>query len=172
MNTAQRRSINTFSEEAIGTELTSLAGGLTPGGGAYPAINDALFVPFISRQSILVTRLFCINGATASGNVDVGIYSETGTRIVSSGSTAQSGTSVAQFFNVTDTPLGPGRYYMAVAMDTIGGTLFRANSTVVVLQMAGVAKQATAFPLPATATIATVTSGFLPAIGLELGALL
>jgi hypothetical protein len=57
--------------------------------------------------------MLVLNGATASGNMDVGIYDYAGTRLVSSGSTAQSGTSAFQDFDITDTLLGPGIFYLA-----------------------------------------------------------
>lgn len=142
-------------------------GGSTPSSGAFPAANDALFMPLILQQATLVKRLFSMNGATVSGNIDVGIYSEDGARIVSSGSVAQAGTTDLQFFDITDLMLGPGRYYLAVAMDNATGTLIRATAGLVRLQAIGMAKQASAFPLPATATFATVTATYLPIIGGE-----
>ena len=160
-------SLHTFSDEAIGTAVVALTGGNTPAAAVWPAANDALFIPFALAQSVLLKRLFVINGATASGNVDAGLYADDGTRIVSSGSTAQSGTSAPQFFDITDIIISPGRYYLAVAMDTTGGTLFRSNPSVIREQQIGMAKQASAFPLPATATFATVTALYLPCVGAE-----
>ena len=50
-------------------------------------------------------------------NIDVGIYSADGTRIVSAGSTAQSGTEIAQNFAIADTLIGPGDFYLAMVMN-------------------------------------------------------
>lgn len=158
--------INTLNGDFAIT-VGAAGGGSTPSSAAFPAANDAIFVPVHIKQATLIKRLFCSNGGTASGNVDVGIYTEDGARIVSSGSTAQAGTTVPQFFDITDFILGPGRYYFAVAMDNGTGTLFRANITALRLSAIGMAKMATAFPLPATATLATVTAAFLPLIGAE-----
>lgn len=158
--------INTFQGD-FGTTLGAISGGSTPASAAFPAANDALLVPFYLHHSVLVKRLYSINGATASGNIDLGIYSQDGARIVSIGSTAQSGTTTIQFFDITDTFLSPGRYYIAVAMDNTTGTLFRSNISVARLQALGMAKQATAFALPTSITFATVTALYLPLIGAE-----
>src|SRR5574343_386960 len=60
----------------------------------WSSANRALYSPFRLGCTINVTDMFVANGSTASGNLDLGIYDERGTRLVSSGSTAQSGTSV------------------------------------------------------------------------------
>lgn len=151
----------------LGITHTALGGGAGPASAVFPASNDAIFVPVYLKQTMLIQRLFSINGATASGNIDVGIYAEDGAKITSAGSTAQSGTNVPQFFNITDVAIGPGRYYLAVAMDNGTGTLFRVNTTVARCQTLGMAKMATAFALPASATFATCTAGFIPLIGAE-----
>lgn len=160
--------IHTWSKESIGTEIGAIQGGAAPAGGAFPASNDAIFVPLYLSQVVTVTRMFCVNSSTASGSVDVGLYTEAGARIVSAGGAAQSGTNVLQFFNITDTTLGPGRYYMAIAMDNTTGTLFRTNPSTAHQQKYGLAKMASAFPLPATVTFATVTAAYIPQIGLEI----
>jgi hypothetical protein len=151
----------------LGITQSAQGGGSGPTSTAWPAANDAILVPITLKQTVLIKRLFSINGATASGNIDVGIYSDDGAKIVSAGSTAQSGTNVPQFFDVTDFMLGPGRYYLAAAMDGTTGTLFRANISVARLQALGLAKQATAFALPSSITFATVTAAYLPMIGAE-----
>lgn len=159
-------SINTFTGD-IGIVHAALGGGATPASATFPAANDAIFVPVTIEQTVLIKRLFSLNGATASGNIDVGIYSDSGGRIVSAGSTAQAGTSIPQFFDITDIVITPGRYYLAVAMNNTTGTLFRASTGIAKLQAMGLAKQATAFALPTSATFATVTAAYLPMIGAE-----
>lgn len=134
----------------------------------YPTGNKAYYVPFMLYEPYIVAQLFVANGATASGNVDVGIYDAAGTRIVSSGSTAQSGTTALQLFNITDTLIGPGQFYFAVAMDNTTGTLYRslvASSTTEMRHM-GILQQTSAFALPATATFAALSNNYLPLIGM------
>lgn len=164
--------IQPHSMESVGRQMRTAggaAGALSSAASTvYPTTNLALFVPFSIEVPITVAKMFSYNGATASGNIDVGIYDEKGTKIVSSGSTAQAGTSVIQEFDVTDTILGAGLFYLAVAMDNTTGTLF-ANvlTTAYTWSVLGMAQMATAFALPATATLVTCAQGYLPIIGLK-----
>lgn len=132
---------------------------------AWPSANLALYMPFSVSRPTLFVKLFCINGATATGNVDMGIYDWAGTRLVSIGSTAQSGTAATQEFNITDTLIGPGRFYLAIAMDGTSGTLYRLQSTLQANREGGWLQEASAFPLPANATFASNTTNYQPAIG-------
>lgn len=97
----------------------------------------------------------------------MGIYDEAGARKVSTTSTAQGTISVLQVVNITDTALGPGLYYLAIAMDNITGTLSRGLAgSVARCALTGMAEMATAFPLPDPITFATVVSDYVPLVGL------
>lgn len=158
--------------------LESLGDLLAAGGGsalenavslAYPGANRAILVPFtVLAGPITVVKLFALNGATASGNIDVGLYDSAFTRIVSAGSTAQAGTNAMQEFDIADTVLGAGRFYLAVAMDNTTGTLFRSTfASGSRMMFTGCAQMAAAFPLPATITPASVSvSNYIPIVGL------
>lgn len=133
---------------------------------AFPSANRAYYIPILVPYAVVVTKLFCINGGTAGNNFDIGIYDVAGTKIVSTGSTAQSGTSQVQTVDITDTILGPGLFYMALACNgtsatfavwSSGGTRF--------MNAIGAFTQSTAFALPATATFATAASFYIPIIG-------
>lgn len=154
---------------AIGTRSTAFAPGTTGGAAAsatWPTANLAIFIPFTLSAPYTVTQMFLWNGATATGNFDLGIYDHVGTKLVSAGSTAQSGTSVIQVVNVTDTQLGPGLFYMALAMDGTSGTVARtAPARTAFCKILGMAQMASAFPLPTTATYATVANSFIPFFG-------
>lgn len=145
--------------------------GLGAGSAVFPADNLALFVPFYVSVPVTVSKMYSYNGATASGNIDVGIYDVAGTKIVSKGSTAQSGTSASalQEYAVTATQFGPGTFYLAVAMDNHAGTLYRWNLTTMLTSVVGMAQMATAFPLPPTATFATCGYGYIPLIAACVG---
>lgn len=132
----------------------------------WPAADRAIFVPFTIEAPITVTRMFTYNSITASGNIDVGIYTLDGTLIVSSGSTAMSGTVTLQAFDITDTLLAPGAYYMAMACSS-GTANFKASNTALLGGMAGVVEMAAALPLPATATFASLTSSYVPCFGMS-----
>lgn len=167
-----RASIHSSSIEALGVPFATLLQGQPAGTVNWPANNDAIFVPFAISRPVLVKRMFSVNGSAVSGNIDVGIYTVDGARIVSIGSTAQSGTNALQFFNITDTPLSPGRYFMACALSSTSGRVFRYNTSIILQQQLGVVKMATAFALPSSATFATVTTTYVPQIGMELASVL
>jgi hypothetical protein len=169
--------IHTFSLESLGFGITSYSSGAAwnnLGSSTWIAANRALFIPFVITKPTLIKQLFVLNGAAVSGNIDVGIYDAAGTKIVSSGSTAQAGTTVIQSFDVTDTMLAPGQYYFAVALDNSTGTLLRVTvgGSGYRQQELGMAQQSTAFPLPATATFATIASDYIPVVGLTTRALI
>ena len=161
--------ITPWSLESIGSALTMQGGTVLTSAAtaAYPAANDAIFVPFWLSQPILVKKLFLNTGATSSGNVDVGIYDEKLTKLVSAGSTLMGSANVLQEFDIADTLIGPGLFYLAIAVDNTTGTLIKGQAADVGrLRALGVAKMATAFPLPATATLAAVTADYIPLFGL------
>lgn len=165
MKTIQRPSISTLSREALGFALLQGSGNST-----WPTANDALFIPFTIRRYALVQRMFSINNNVASGNLDLGIFTSDGTRIVSTGSTAQSGTSQKQFFPLFSPPryLSPNQYYMAIAMNNTTGGIRRLNISIIRQQMAGMLKATSAFPLPASVVFTTVTATYIPLIGMDL----
>lgn len=143
--------ISPWATESIGVTLAARAFA-APGSAANPVANRAVYVPVRIPDTITVVKMFCHNGATVSGNVDLGIYTSGGTRLVSTGSTAQAGASIVQEFDITDTTLTPGLYYMALAADNATATFIRLAFTVEVGNALGILGQETAFPLPASAT--------------------
>ena len=161
-----REHVHTFSPHCQGTNFSAGAVRLaSAASAAFPTTNQAFFMPLFMGAPITIAQLFVWNGATVSGNVDVGVYAEDGTRLVSSGSTAQAGTSVLQVFDVTDTVIGPGNYYLALACDNTTATITRVTVALSVARLHGNLTQASAFPLPTLATFATVAGGFTPIMG-------
>jgi hypothetical protein len=144
---------------AMNIDLTSFASATWSGSGR------AVYVPFRSDRSLVVTRMFWANGGTVTGNADVGIYNGSLTRLVSSGSTAQSGATTLQYVDITDTVLTPGSYYLAFVAD--GSTFLRHNAAVRHYQSAGIVEEAAALPLPATATPTALTVAAIPVFGVE-----
>jgi hypothetical protein len=151
-----RISIATSSPEALGDNFP--LGAAFAVSNAWPTSNLAIYIPVEIYEPVTIVKMSVNNGSAVSGNIDVGIYDAGGKRLVSKGSTAQAGTSAIQTFDITDTLLLPGLYYMAVALDNTTGTLAGWNSmTSPEQKMVGLYEQGTAFPLPATATFATFT---------------
>jgi hypothetical protein len=131
----------------------------------WPTANAALWIPVLVRKAFLVEGFMWYNGATVSGNIDVGIYTGELAKITSLGSTAQSGTNAAQAPTVTPVWLDPGVYNLAVAMDNGTGTLRAAalssNAGGAIGRLAGMGSMASAFPLPSTLTYATPATNSL-----------
>lgn len=161
--------ISTVSLEGLGQHLVSQGYDpfVAPQSVAWVTANKAIYVPIIVERPLLVTNLWCTNGATANSNIDIGIYDKSGTLIIASGAIAQSGTLNVQLFNITDTVIGIGDFYLGMSFSATTGTV-AASPTVsaVFFTMCGVVEQASAHALPANATFATNTFTWLPIFGL------
>ena len=135
----------------------------------WPLANRAIYHPFYLPWRYPIKRLFWLNGSSASGNADVGIYSVGGTRIVSTGSTAQSGASTAQYVSA-DLVLPPGTYYLG---NVFSGTTNVATSigsiTAIAGRMQGVLQEGLgSTTLPATMSPSTFTGSVVPVAGFTL----
>lgn len=135
---------------------------------AWGTANMAIYVPFTLTAPFTVAKLLAYNGTITGGNTDIGIYSETGTEILGIAAAAQAGTSVWQEFDVTDTTLAPGLYYIGLLNTTTTGTYFAWN-TIEYPRSGGVFSQAVgAATLPSpTATFAKLTSFGVPLVGMS-----
>lgn len=130
------------------------AGGIMRTSAVWPTANLAFYVPILVRDITTIFGYWWYNGATVSGNVDCGIYDFTHTQLGHTGSTVQAGTSTVQSVAAgASFSIQPGLYYLALAMDNVTGTMFRSGTLgTLAPRVTGVAQQATAFPLPASAT--------------------
>lgn len=140
---------------------------------AWPAANRAIAYPFVLTNTATVLKMWVHNGATVNGNFDIGIYDEDWVRKVSSGSTAQAGTSVLQEVDVANTALSAGRYYMALCFDgttaTTQASSISAGLGVSGLKALGWAQQAVgAVTLPDPFVPAVVASNYCPLFGASL----
>lgn len=149
--------------ESIGTS----SGTAAPTSTIYPSANRAIFIPFNLDTTTKIVKMFVMNGGTVSGSIDVGIYDGGGIKLSSIGTgVSQTGTNALQTFDITDVVLFPGRYFMAVALDNNSGFLFRKTAgNLQVFRTYGLFQMASAYPLPATATFATISSNYLPMVG-------
>lgn len=134
---------------------------------AWPSANRAIFVPFRINAPITVYFMWIINGFTANGNVDAGIYALDGTRIDSVGGVAATGFYGIQRFTMNNKVIGPGQYYMALSRSSTSNTHFAYIPTQTPqLRILGGLQMAAAYPLPAIATFASLASPHLPTIGI------
>lgn len=128
--------------------------------------NLSVLVPFCVDTPSVAKKMWYYGGGSASGNVDIGIYNESGTLLVSSGSTSHG--AFGQNVDITDTTLAPGFYYMAIAKD--GTTLLGGSApAVAVAEAIGVCNIASNFPL-ANGTPAVASNALLPNVGVLLRA--
>lgn len=165
--TIQNHTINPLSFLSVGSILASwsITAGI-PVSAVYPSANLAIYIPFRIQSPINIAQLFWYNGATATGNVDMGVYSKDGQRILSSGTTAQTGTNALQLVDITDVRIGAGMYWIALACDSGSSTFFSTTLGAVGLHtLAGIKQQASAFVLPTTATFADAAQDYFPLFG-------
>lgn len=128
--------------------------------GTQTANSASLGLVRVGRP-ILITNLSIYIG-TASGNVDVGIFTKSGTTftlVASSGSTAAAGTAAIQTIPLTAVyTLSPGiDYYFGEVADNGTVTIGRSSAVAVTVPGLGVENgiKATLFPLATFTTITT-----------------
>ncbi len=158
--------ISSVSFEAVGLPLVAVGGPTPFGSASWPAANLIIYVPFALKANYLCRQVWWANGTAVSGTIHVGVLSVGGTFFVD-GSAAQSGGSVAQAVTLgTPVLLTPGSYYMALTSSSSSSTFMRADPGTTICQFAGVAQQAGSGGFPATATLASLASNYVPVFGI------
>jgi hypothetical protein len=144
------RIITTTDPEFGCVAITALGGSSLSG--PWITANKPLAVPFTINDAMVVTHLGWRNGSAAGSNHDIGIYDEQWNRLVSAGSSAAGTSSIWNFVDVTDTPLGAGRYYLVKVIDATTANRARywnTPATTTFATMLGLKETATdSFPLP------------------------
>ncbi len=158
--------ISIFTEDCIGLELLTAGSGFSTA--AWPSANAAILIPFTVAIPTIITQIFWLVGTSGTDNIDVGIYDSQGNKIISTGSTALSGTSANQIVDITDTTLQKGLYYIAVVMNGTTNTLSAMTPVAGLCRTMGIYSVATSFPLPSTITFAGTTLAYIPRVHLTL----
>jgi hypothetical protein len=122
---------------------------------SWAVANLSVFIPIYLPWDYPVARVFWVNGSTVAGNANFGIFTPTGKRIYSTGSTAASGGSALQFVTPTPFTLSAGPYYFAYANDGTTNRSFGSGITTVRLNAAGVLNQTSNLALSDPAVFAT-----------------
>lgn len=164
-NTAVPERINLWT--LAGQPYQSLVGSpFTTTSGSWVA-NQAIYLPFVLPWRYPFRRVCWMNGGLQSGSIDVGIYTVNGGRIWSNGGVAAAGGNQLQYVTpASPVLLSPGRYYFAMAQSG-NGTMWGCNADASRVRTAGLYWQASAYPLPASATFAAWTINFpVPIVGL------
>lgn len=140
----------------IGSEYTTISN-INAGGVQTATANLATFMPISIPWAYPVNRVWWINGSTIGSNMDFGIYSVSGSRIYSTGSTAQVGISAVQYVTpATPFWLPAGNYYSAQVCSGTTSRVVGYNAASIGGVLSGMLQQAGALPLPATATFAAL----------------
>ena len=158
------QTVTPFSANSLGPTIAAL-GGASPTSQTYITSNRAYYYPFRLAEAATCYKAFWVNGATVSGNVDIGVYTSAGVKVASIGSTAQAGASGTQITTLS-AALSAGNYYLAFACDNTTATFHMANLSVsaIFANVFNVQYQDAAFALPATATFAAGSNVQLPMI--------
>jgi hypothetical protein len=137
---------------------------------AWPTADLAVYTPLIVRHRVVVKQLWYANAATATGNYDIGLYDAAGAALLRKGSTAK-GTSLEEtVWNCTDTTIGPGLYFLALASDSGTDTFYAVTLAAPYPAALGMYSGSSEFPLPATATFSvpqTLGAAFLVGMFLD-----
>lgn len=159
--------------EFYGPARAAFGGSGSSAATVWPSANLGIFLPFKLKGEFLVTKLYWLNGGTAAGNVDIGIYQAqpqagTAALVVSTGATAQSGVSALQKVTLgTAKLLSPGAYYLGLSASLGTATFQDLVLDVSTMRMVGCGQMAAAHPLPNTVTFAAITAAYWPMMGLS-----
>lgn len=162
-----------FSTSHIGPELANSGSSYSY---AVGTANRIVGIPFqVYDAAGFNARLVAFpNGGAVSGNIDVGVYTRSGTtvtRVASTGSTAQAGVAPAVQTISVNWQLAAGNYYLAYVMDNgTGQLLYRTLYGNYAMSTTDHWSIAATFPLPASATASAAQVGGenIPLIGLSL----
>lgn len=159
--------IGPLSIQAIGAELTGM-GASNAASGTYPAADRALAYQFCTCDTILVRKLWWMNGTTVgTDTVQVGVYSEAGTTKIISGTAATTaGANLVQEDDITDVELPGGRYWLVIVQNGVTSTPMSYATPAAIMRSIGCAQMAAARPLPATFSPAAVAGAVFPHFGL------
>jgi hypothetical protein len=160
--------ISSLSRYMGGINVRNLTATSTFASTVWYANNQAVYLPFSLPWSYTINRVFCANGATASGNVAMGIYTVPGVQLYGSASTAQAGTSNLQYISLgSPLTLAAGNYFFGLELSsTVGTIIMTTGVTANFGRMAGLYQQAVgSMPLPTTPTFAAWNSIGYPICG-------
>lgn len=166
--------IATWSPECLGAAWDSCGAALPATVAWTPGANVAIYLPLTMKTAYPVRQLWWPNGNAVAGNVDCGLFTASGLRVLSCGPTAQTTITTVQVVTLgTAVWLMPGAYYMGLSLSNAAGKIWSTTvATVNTNKMLGVVQEAGAGTLPAQATFATMATDFLPLFGFSRGGVL
>lgn len=123
----------------------------------------AIGVPVLIPRRRRIKQIGWYNGTAVSGSVDAGFYTLGLRKIVSTGATAQAGTSQWQWVDITDFDIGPGVYYFVISHSATGRLAY-VSTSVQRAEMAGLFEVTSANPLPDTISPVLPSSALWPMV--------
>jgi len=100
-----------------------------PASGTFEAADTGVYFPVYVPSVCVARRMWWINGASVTGNVEAGIYRDSGfkpaAKLITTGIVGQSGTNTTQFGEITDTVLTPSLYWLYLSESSASATFFR-----------------------------------------------
>jgi hypothetical protein len=156
--------ISTSGPNSIVADMIRDTGSSFSGGVVWPLANLAMYVPVVLPFQATVYKMSFIV-VTASGNYDIGIYDESGHRLVSKGSTVVPAAGIA-VVDTADVTLGMGCYFLAMCIDNTTASIRQSGGlSSYHSRMCGLQEQSVgAVTLPNPATFATFSRGSVPLI--------
>lgn len=135
---------------------------------AYPTANMAIYVPFRLRHTVTAKKTWVACQTTGTGNIQIGLYDQTGARLITSGNVAKVAAADELVVDTTDTVLAAGLYYMALVDATTTATYHVFVPAAPNAAAYGVRTEAVgSISLPATATwTVNQTLAYIPIMGL------
>jgi len=158
--TFQAASGGGFTQKVVNVSFFGMTGNGSSGGAI--ASNDGFYMPIDVLGDMTITKIsFYIQ--TSSGNIDVGLYNSSGSKLVSSGSVSSPGTGV-QTIAVGSTAITSGQHYLALAVDN---TTFKWGQTTGADTMATrmMQRETSDFPLPSSFTVGAWPTSLSSTIG-------
>jgi hypothetical protein len=142
----------------------------TYGSRVWPTAGKAILAPFWVDEPSVVTGLQFVTGNTnPTDQYDMAVYDLQGNRIVSAGLTSIV-TGSAQVADVTDTPIRPGAYLMALMLAGVTGNVILSNQVAPFLAFMGALEITGAGGgLPNPATLAALSSAAMPLMAVNFG---
>lgn len=137
----------------------------------WPSANLAIYLPVILPRAVVVRKLWVAIGTTGTGHLDIGIFGTDWVQIVASGATVKAAPPGLdeQVVDITDTTLQAGFYYIGLATDSGTDKYQNINKAAPIPAAFGLLTEASAYPLPVTATpVVNQTLAMIPLVGMLL----
>lgn len=166
--------IHSWGEYSVGYTAQKLGlNAIFTNGQGWRATNRVVYIPFRLPFSYTARQLYVQNGSNATGNFELAVLNLAGIKLITTGTTAMSGTNAPQKVGLTTGgTLAPGRYFWGVTLSSTSGALEIISPNTLVVphaEVMGILKESSdpvSFGVPSTATFAAPLNGDVPLVGM------